>query len=61
MRKHPKDRAQRRQLKREHLNGHSHKENKHYLTDAIREKEFDYELKSHLGKVLPHTDVEGYP
>ena len=58
---HPKDRAQRRQLQREHMNGHPHKESKRYIAEALKEKEFDYELKSHLGKILPYGNVEEHP
>ncbi len=59
--RHPKDRAQRRRLKLEHTNGYTHKESKRYITEALKEKEFDYELKSHLGKILPYGNVEEHP
>jgi len=59
MGKHPQSRAERRQRKQEHENGFAHTASNRRAKEALREKEADYELKSYLGKVLPHTDPEG--
>ena len=60
MGKHPQDRAQRRKMKQDHMNGHEfNPHTKRRAQAVIEDEESRHELKTYLGKVLPDADVEG--